>query len=84
MYDSNKSEPAAMAAPEIRDMHKAPDPISLQANLVTLMNGVGFSNVDVSVEPTNKPGIQMLVNMSRVTSYNLNNSVSSVLSKLIL
>ena len=84
MYDSNKSEPAAMAAPEIRDMHKGPDPISLQANLVTLMNGVGFSNVDVSVEPTNKPGIQMLVNMSRVASYNLNSTVSSVLNKLIL
>jgi len=84
MYDSNKSEPAAMAAPEIRNIHDAPDPISLQANLIALMNGVGFSNVDVSVEPTNKPGIQMLVNMTRVASYNINNAVSSVLGKLIL
>ena len=84
MYDSNKNEPAAIAAPEIKDMNKAPDPISLQANLITLMNGVGFSNVDVTVEPTNKPGIQMLINMSRIASYNLNNSVSSVLNKLIL
>lgn len=84
MYESNKNEPAAIAAPEIRDIHKSPDPISLQTNLITLMNGVGFSNVDVSVEPTNKPGIQMLVNMSRVASYNLNSTVSSVLNKLIL
>ena len=84
MYDSNKSEPAAIAAPEIRDMHKAPSLISLQTNMISLMNGVGFSNVNVSVEPTNKPGIQMLVNMARVTSYNLNNTVSSVLGKLIL
>lgn len=84
MYDSNKNEPAAIAAPEIKDMHKAPDLLSLQTNLVTLMNGVGFSNVDVTVEPTNKPGIQMLVNMARVTSYNTSNTVSSVLNKLIL
>lgn len=84
MYDSNKSEPAAIAAPEIKNIHKAPDPISLQTNLVTLMNGVGFSNVDVSVEPTNKPGMHMLVNMTRVASYNINSSVSSVLNKLIL
>lgn len=84
MYDSNKNEPAAIAAPEIKDIHKAPNLISLQTNLISLMNGVGFSNVEISVEPTNKPGIQMLVNMARVTSYNLNSSVSSVLGKLIL
>lgn len=84
MYDSNKNEPAAINAPEIRDIHKAPNPLSLQTNLLSLMNGVGFSNVDVSVEPTNKPGIQMLVNMSRVASFNINNSVSSVLNKLLL
>ena len=84
MYDSNKNEPAAIAAPEIRDIHKGPDPISLQANLISLMNGVGFSNVDVTVEPTNKPGIQMVTNIARVASYNLNSSVSSALNKLIL
>ena len=84
MYDSNKNEPAAIAAPEIKDMNNAPSPISLQANLISLMNGVGFSNVDVTVEPTNKPGIQMVTNIARVASYNLNSSVSTVLNKLIL
>lgn len=83
MYDSNKSEPAAIAAPEIRDIHKGPDPISLQANLISLMNGVGFSNVDVTVEPTNRPGIQMVTNIVREAAYNLS-GVSSVLNKLIL
>ena len=41
-------------------------------------------NVDVTVEPTNKPGIQMVTNIARVASYNLNSSVSSALNKLIL
>lgn len=84
MYDSNLSEPAAQAAPEIEDIRKGPNPISLQTNLLSLMNGAGFQNVDVSVEPTNKPGIQMITNVTRIASYNINNSVSNVLNKLLL
>ena len=84
MYDSAKNEPAAIMAPEIKDIHKHTDTLSLQANMISLMNGAGFQNVDVSVERTNRPGIQMVANLARVASYNLNNAVSSTLSNLIL
>ena len=73
-----------MAAPEIKDIHRHTDTLALQTNMISLMNGAGFQNVNVSVERTNRPGIQMVTNLTRIASYNLNNVVSSTLSNLIL
>ena len=84
MYDSSMNEPAAIAAPEIKEMNKTSDPLALQANLLSLLNGVGFNDVNISVEPSRTPGIQMIANVSRIASYNLNNVVSSTLNNLIL
>lgn len=84
MYDSATNDPAAMAAPEIKDIHRHTDTLALQTNMISLMNGAGFQNVNVSVERTNRPGIQMVTNLTRIASYNLNNVVSSTLSNLIL
>lgn len=84
MYDSSMNEPAAIAAPEIKEMNKTTDPLALQANLLSLLNGVGFNDVNISVEPSRTPGIQMIANVSRIASYNLNNVVSSTLNNLIL
>ena len=84
MYDSSMNEPAAIAAPEIKEMNKTADPLALQANLLSLLNGVGFNDVNISVEPSRTPGIQMIANVSRIASYNLNNVVSSTLNNLIL
>ena len=78
------NEPAAIAAPEIKEMNKTSDPLALQANLLSLLNGVGFNDVNISVEPSRTPGIQMIANISRIASYNLNNVVSSTLNNLIL
>ena len=84
MYESSKNEPAAIMAPEIQQMNKSTDPLALQANLLSLLNGVGFNDVNISVEPSRTPGLQMIANVSRIASYNLNNIVSSTLNKLIL
>lgn len=84
MYESSKNEPAAIMAPEIKEMNKSTDPLALQANLLSLLNGVGFSDVNISVEPTRTPGLQMIANVSRIASYNLSNVVSSTLNTLIL
>ena len=84
MYDSNKSTPAAMAAPEISDMNSGTSPIALQANMLSLLSGAGFQGVDVSVEPSSKPGIQMIANIARTTTYGLGGAVTSVLYRLLL
>jgi hypothetical protein len=84
MYESSKNEPAAIMAPEIKEMNRTSDPLALQANLLSLLNGVGFNDVNISVEPSRTPGLQMIANVSRIASYNLSSAVSSTLNNLIL
>lgn len=84
MYESAKNDPAAIRAPEIREMNSSTNPLSLQANMLSLLNGVGFQSVDVSVETTKTKGIQIIANVSRIATYNIGGSVSSVLNNLIL
>lgn len=83
MYESQKSEPAALMAPSIRDIHSgSASPLDLQKNLLGLLHGAGFSDVDVSIEPTSSPGLNVISNVTRMTQYKLQNQVSSVLSAL--
>lgn len=71
IYESQKDEPAAMMAPGIRDMHAAPSPLAMQRDLLGLLNGVGLQDVDVVVEPASQSGIQIISNITRIASYNI-------------
>lgn len=79
IYESQKDEPAAMMAPEIRDMHEAPSPLAMQRDLLGLLNGVGLQNVDVVVEPSSQSGIQIISNITRVSSYNIEERIKNTL-----
>lgn len=83
MYDSAENEPAVINAPEIKDIHHKSNTLSMQTSILGLLNGAGFSNVDVSVEPTRTPGVQMIANVSRLATYNIGNRVSSALNTLL-
>lgn len=84
MYESSKNEPAAINAPEIKNIHKGSNPLSLKTHIIGLLNGAGFSGVDVSVETSSSPGIQMITNISRIATYNLGGKVSTALNTLLL
>ena len=79
IYDSNKNEPAVINAPELNNIHDAPSPLALQSNLLGLLNGIGFQHVDVSVEQSQTPGIQLIANIGRITQYDLKQKVQNVL-----
>lgn len=84
IYESSKNDPSAVMAPEIKEINKSIDPLSLQANMLTLLNGVGFSDVNVSVERSQNSGIRMVANVSRLATYELGGKVNSIMSNLIL
>lgn len=79
IYESQKDEPAAMMAPEIRDMNSAPSTLSMQRDLLGLLNGLGLQNVDVVVEPSSQSGIQVISNISRIASYNIEERIKNTL-----
>lgn len=79
MYDSNKSDPSAMMAPEISNINESSSPLAIQRDLIGLLNGAGLSGVDVSVEPSKESGFQLITNITRVASYNMQERVKSVM-----
>ena len=82
IYESQKSEPAYMTSPEIRNMHQPSSPLAIQRDLFSLLNGAGLQNVDVSVDQSQDSGIQVISNISRIASYNIQEKVRSTLSNI--
>lgn len=82
IYESQKNEPAAVMAPEIRNMNNASNAIAIQRDMVSMLNGLGFVGVDVSVEQTQQSGLQFVTNITRVASYNLQEKVKSALTNI--
>lgn len=78
-YDSAKSEPAAIAAPEIRNFDQGTSMLSLQKNVIGLMNGIDLQGLEVSVEPSNTEGLNFVTNVVQTASYNLQNKVNNAL-----
>jgi hypothetical protein len=81
-YDSATHEPAYQQAPVINNIHSHPSPVALRRDLLGLLNGVGLHSADVSVEPSSAPGLQIVTNIGRITSYNLHQKVQNVMYKI--
>lgn len=82
MYDSQKDEPAYMASPEIGNMRQPTSPLAIQRDLMGLLNGIGFQNVEVSVDQSQNSGFEIISNISRITTYNLQEKISSTLGNI--
>ena len=85
MYDSNKNEPAAISAPEIKDIHSASiTPIALQTKLHGMLSGLGLSGLSISVEPSANSGLNIITNIIKDGNYNLQKTVNSILYNSLL
>lgn len=80
-YDSQADSAEVRSAPSV-DMHDGTGGIELRKNLITALNGVGLTGVDVSIEPSEEPGIQMIANIARINSYNIKQSLNNSLGRI--
>jgi hypothetical protein len=76
-YESQAQEPEVKAAPSV-DYKRSTSPIELQKNLIASLKGAGLMGVDVSIEPSSQPGIQMAANIIRIGDYKLKQAINSV------
>lgn len=81
-YDSQTKTPAAKNSPEIKNIHNTLSPLSLRANMLSLLNGIGLSSVDVSVEATASAGLQIITNIERVSKYTVQQKISNILNSV--
>ena len=82
IYDSQSKTQDAINAPEIKDINNNSSALSLKANLLSLLNGIGLSSVDVSVETSMSSGIQIITNLKRVGEYNLQQKISNIFNNI--
>ena len=50
-----------------------------RANLITSMNGLGLFNVDVSLTPTRKPGLNIISEITRINAYKAKEKINQEL-----
>ena len=49
--------------------------LELQLELATILNGNGLVGTDVRIEPTSTSGIKSVINVAKVTNYNVGEMV---------
>ena len=82
MYESQKGEPAYMYSPEIKDMNSPTSALAIQKDLLGLLNGLGLQNVEVSVDQMQGEGFNVISNITRIGSYNLQEKVKTTLENI--
>lgn len=82
MYESQKGEPAYMYSPEIKDMNSPTSTLAIQKDLLGLLNGLGLQNVEVSVDQMQGEGFNVISNITRIASYNLQEKVRTTLENI--
>ena len=74
-YDSESTEPSTINAPFIDEYNKGnSNTLTLQSKITTILNGAGLTGVKVTVEPTNRRGIQVISNITnslKITEYKI-------------
>lgn len=80
-YDSSLSDPEVMQAEAI-NYENGTSSINLMSNLTTALSGAGLFGVDVSIEPSNAQGVQMIANIARIGTYKVKEGINGVLGKI--
>lgn len=84
IYDSQKDEIGAIAAPSVGTFDKSNTDggLGLQARLQGALNGTGLLGVKVSVSPTSASGIEVIANITnaaKITEYKMKQGVNKML-----
>lgn len=80
-YESEAETLQAQAAPEV-EMNEGSGGLELKKNLLTALNGAGLIGVDVSLEPSSTPGLQMIANIVRIGDYQLKEKLNGAVGRL--
>lgn len=77
-YESQLRDSDVINAPTI-NLNDVDSPAQMRANLIATLKGFGLTGVDVSVEPSSKSGIEVIANIARITEYNVQEKLKSMI-----
>jgi hypothetical protein len=76
-FESQLRDPDVINAPNL-DPSGQQDPLTLQANLLATLRGLGLYGVDVSVQPAPTSGVQVVANVARIVENKLDSAVHDI------
>jgi hypothetical protein len=80
-YESEAETKDAMNAPTVNfDQHQSA--LELRKNLITSLSGAGLIGVDVNIEPSSEPGIQMVANIARINDYKIKQKINNFAGRI--
>jgi predicted aspartyl protease len=77
IYESEYRKPEVINAPFLKRKDSS-NAIAVKARLESALSGLGLSESDVSVQPSSTSGVQAVINIMTVSSYNLKESIRSL------
>lgn len=80
-YESEAETQDAMLASSV-DFDHHTGSIELRKNLITSLSGAGLIGVNVSIEPSSEPGIQMVANIARITDYQIKQKINNFTGRI--
>ena len=78
IYDSQKDDSGYKTAPVIRDIRENTNILELRKNLFSTLTGVGLTGVEVSIQESDRHGIQIISDFVRISDYSIKQKINSV------
>lgn len=76
-YDSERDKPEVRNATPVA-YHKGTSPLVLQLNLLTALNGLGITDSQVSVLPSQQSGIQTFLNLATINTQRFKSAITRI------
>lgn len=78
IYDSQKDDSGYKTAPVIRNIRENTNILELRKNLFSTLTGVGLTGVEVSIQESDRHGIQVISDFVRISDYSIKQKINSV------
>ena len=75
-YDSEKDKPEVRAATPIQFDHE--NALLMRTNLMAIMNGLGITDSEVSILPSQQSGVRTLINVATINMQKYKHALSTL------
>ena len=77
IYSSTYEDPEVINAPNIENIRNGDDPITVRAKINTVLSGIGLTEKQIQVNPTQQDGIiDIVTNVTSVLGYKIDKALS--------
>ena len=77
IYESQYHEADVINAPNLQ-VKGTSNIVATQLKIATILNGNGLSDADVTITPSGTSGVQTVINVAKVASYNIGQMVNKL------